>query len=141
MIRPELRNPLASIVPAQPLRYSVTAVTNAPGNSPRVLAQQVAAESTSMQETPLAIDYPNSLYSLSHVALPFPPDDAVYGYLPSVDDFGVRLGAASVRGERGMLVVSMDNFMRATCNPFFDYLLARIDARIDAGLLESLPGP
>jgi hypothetical protein len=32
-----------------------------------------------------------------------------------------------VRGERGALVVSSETLMRATWNPFFDYLLTRID--------------
>ncbi len=131
MIRPELQNPLVGIVPSRPLRYSVTAVTNAPGSSPQAVAQVIDAGSTQMLTLPLNVDYPRELYSLSHVALPFPPYDALYGYLPSADDFGVRLGTASVRGERGMLVVSMDNFMRATFNPFFAYLLARLDARIE----------
>jgi alpha-beta hydrolase superfamily lysophospholipase len=140
MILPELQNPLAGIVPPQPLRFSVTSVTNMPGSSPQAIEQRVAAESTQVRGTPLNVDYPNELYSLSHVALPFPPDDALYGYLPSSEDFGVRLGTAAVRGERGMLIVSMDNLMRATCNPFFDYVLARIDATLPTQQPGSLTG-
>lgn len=71
--------------------------------------------------------YPRELYSLSHVALPFPMHDGLYGMEPDPsEDFGVRLGTVAVRGERGALVVSADTLMRASCNPFFDYLLSRL---------------
>ncbi len=36
-------------------------------------------------------------------------------------------GTVAVRGERGALVVSNETLMRATWNPFLDYLLARIE--------------
>ena len=42
----------------------------------------------------------------------------------------MHLGTVEARGERGSLVVSVDTLMRASSNPFFDYLLARIDAGI-----------
>ena len=65
--------------------------------------------------------------SLSHIALPFPMDDALYGLQPSPDeDFGVNLGAMATRGERGTLLLSIDFLSRMSANPFFPYMLERI---------------
>ena len=43
------------------------------------------------------------------------PDDS--------EDFGVNLGTLAMRGERGMLIVSLDSLTRIASNPFFPYLL------------------
>ena len=47
------------------------------------------------------------------------PDDS--------EDFGVNLGTLAMRGERGMLIVSQDSLTRIASNPFFPYLLGRIE--------------
>lgn len=71
------------------------------------------------------------MYSLSHVALPFPPNDPLYGTEPDAsEDFGVRLGAMAARGERAALVVSLDLLVRMLSNPFFPYMMGRIEAGI-----------
>jgi len=44
----------------------------------------------------------------------------------------VRLGALAVRGERGMLAVGVDFLLRVASNPFFPYVLERIDERLGA---------
>ena len=36
----------------------------------------------------------------------------------------------AVRGERGALIVGADTLMRASSNPFFGYMLERIEAAI-----------
>lgn len=113
------------ILPAAPRRYAVTMVGNAGGGA--VVARRQPAGDAPATETPLGIDWPIDLFSLSHVALPFPPEDGLYGDQPDpADDFGVRLGAIAVRGERGVLTVGLDSLARATWNPFFPYLLDRV---------------
>jgi alpha-beta hydrolase superfamily lysophospholipase len=129
LVRPALVDALSGIVPAAPRVYAVTVVTNALGD---VEAQTILAGSGSLRILPLAVDYPSEVYSLSHVALPFPASDALYGDGPALGDFGVRLGIIAERGERGTLIVNAETLMRASCNPFFDYLISRIDARIPA---------
>jgi hypothetical protein len=64
---------------------------------------------------------------LSHVAIPFPVTDPVYGR----EGFGaqpdtIRLGVLSPRGERAVLTVPSDTLMRLTCNPFYSYLSERM---------------
>jgi alpha-beta hydrolase superfamily lysophospholipase len=74
-------------------------------------------------ERMLGLAFPVDVYSLSHVALPFPCDDPLYGTVPRSDeDYGIRLGTLELRGERGALQVSADQLQRLTCNPFFAYL-------------------
>ncbi|HET7237502.1 MAG TPA: hypothetical protein VFI76_00635, partial [Terrimicrobiaceae bacterium] len=43
------------------------------------------------------------------------------------ENFGVHLGAVAGRGERGTLVVSLDTLFRMSSNPFFPYLMERIE--------------
>jgi hypothetical protein len=69
------------------------------------------------------------IFSLSHVAMPFPVDDPLYGITPDErENYGVRLGRVDPRGERGVLLVSVDDLMRLTSNPFFPYLEERLRA-------------
>ena len=80
-------------------------------------------------ERALGMAFPADVYSLSHVALPFPCDDPLYGTTPRADeDHGIRLGTLVLRGERGALQVSAEQLQRLTCNPFFTYLEERVDA-------------
>ena len=74
------------------------------------------------------------VFSVSHASRPFPPQDGLYGAEPDpADDFGLRLGALALRGERGVLVIGLDSFARVTSNPFFPYLRERVT--------EALPPP
>jgi hypothetical protein len=82
-------------------------------------------------ERPLDLVYPASVFSLSHVALPFPESDGLYGSAPDpAEDFGVRLGAVAARGETGALIVRLDSLLRMSSNPFFPYMIARIEEGI-----------
>ena len=76
------------------------------------------------------------MFSLSHVALPFPADDPLYGYQPNGEEnFGVALGSLAAHGEVGVLIVSLDTLARLTWNPFFPYMLARISEAIGPAMV------
>jgi hypothetical protein len=131
LIRPQNADLPATLLPPAPRNHAVTLVTNAGVEAGRVQARTTAAGATSPEVQPLDAAYPPDFISLSHVALPFPLDDGLYGTHPDpADDFGVQLGNLAVRGERNALVINADGLMRASSNPFFDYLLARIDATL-----------
>ncbi len=84
---------------------------------------------------PLGMAYPSSVYSLSHVALPFPVDDPLYGLQPRMDeDYGIRIGTLVLHGERGALSVAAEQLMRLGSNPFYGYLAGRVDEAIAADL-------
>ncbi|MBR0652817.1 alpha/beta fold hydrolase [Roseomonas terrae] len=114
------------ILPAATRRYAVTVVGN-DGVGVAGVARRIAAGSAVEAVTPLGADWPRAVYSLSHVALPFPASDGLYGGEPDpADAMGVELGAIAVRGERGVLVMDANHFARITWNPFFAYLLDRV---------------
>jgi hypothetical protein len=82
---------------------------------------------------PLGLFYPPDVFSLSHVAVPFPITDSLYGLRPDPEDeFGVSLGSLATRGERGILIVSIDSLLRMASNPFFDFMIGKIEATIPA---------
>ena len=119
------------LLPAAPRHYRTTVVSNADTGSYEVAERVTEAGATAETVRPLGLRYPNDVFSLSHVALPFPEDDPVYGAAPDpAEDFGVNLGGMALRGERGTLVVSLDALGRTSWNPFFPYQIRRIEEGI-----------
>lgn len=127
MLRASSADALERLIPRTPSRFTLTVVANAEvGNADTVVRSTAAGQSGTTSQA-LGIPYPADVFSLSHVALPFPIDDGLYGLTPDpADDFGVSLGNIVVRGERGALVMSLDTIFRVNSNPFFPYLIARI---------------
>jgi alpha-beta hydrolase superfamily lysophospholipase len=62
---------LERIVPPAPRAYALTIVSDAAG---AIVARRTAAGATEEDPTPVAGTWPRGVFSLSHVALPFPPD-------------------------------------------------------------------
>ena len=121
-----------TLLPPAPRGFAVTIVSNRDAGSGEVEARTTAAGSTAATVQPLGLAFPNGVYSLSHVALPFPLGDSLYGLLPDPpDEFGTSLGAIATRGERSVLAVPSDDLARMSCNPFFPYLLQRIEGTVD----------
>ena len=124
---------LSGMLPEPPRRFRTALITNVTADSSEVMERVVEAGAVSEQARRLGLFYPPDVFSLSHVALPFPPSDGLYGFEPDPEeDFGVRLGAVAPRGERAALIVSLDSLLRMSSNPFFPYLIDRIDAGISA---------
>ncbi|MGH6896075.1 MAG: alpha/beta hydrolase [Geminicoccaceae bacterium] len=124
---------LTRLLPAPPRRFRTTIITNATAGSSEVAERVIEAGAATAKERPLGLLYPPGVFSLSHVALPFPSSDGLYGTEPDPDeDFGITLGTIAARGERGALIVSLDSLLRMSSNPFFPYLLARIEEGIGA---------
>ena len=97
-----------------------------------VAAHTVAAGATAVTVEPLGLSWPDGMYSLSHVALPFPADDPIYGGEGNGRESGsISLGRLSLRGEKGALIIPADVLMRVTWNPFFPYLSNRVDRWIE----------
>jgi alpha-beta hydrolase superfamily lysophospholipase len=118
---------LARILPDPPRRFRTTIITNVDAERPDVVERTTEAGADVEQVNELGLVYPFDVYSLSHVALPFPTSDSLYGLQPDPsEDFGIHLGAVAARGERGALIVSMDSLLRMSSNPFFPYLVQRI---------------
>lgn len=116
------------LLPAPPRPYRTTIITNAGIDSPDMVAQVTAPSSTETVTQSIAFQYPAEIFSLSHVALPFPTSDTLYGLHPdSSENYGVHLGAMSVRGEVGFLVIGSDTFLRLSSNPFYALIEQYVD--------------
>ena len=134
LLRSATETVLTRILPPAPRNYRTTIITNASPDSAEVVARVTEAGQTSEQTTPLDLVYPPDVFSLSHVALPFPMSDPLYGMQPdNSEDFGIQLGAMASRGERGALILSLDSLLRVASNPFFPYVVERIEDGIPAG--------
>ncbi|WP_242675111.1 alpha/beta hydrolase [Phytopseudomonas dryadis] len=121
----------ADLLPPAPRRYRTVVVGNTTTQSLDAAARITEAGAQEEQLFPLRLAFPREVFSLSHVALPFPLSDSLYGLQPDeAEDFGVHLGALSVRGERGVLLVSMEALQRVTSNPFYPYLLERLGEHV-----------
>lgn len=118
-----------NFLPTGPRRYATAMVESAGAEGSQI--RRWAAGSATPVTTPLAIPYPRNFYSLSHIALPFPPSDGLYGFDPDpADRQGVQLGAMALRGERGVLVLGMGVLDRASSNPLYEVVRAEIEGAI-----------
>jgi alpha-beta hydrolase superfamily lysophospholipase len=106
--------------------FDLTVVTNESEGSPRVIARTEFQGKEEFSAPTYLEAWPKGIYSLAHVALPFPPDDPVYGGPSASPSTGIRLGNLAPRGERGVLQVSGTDLLRLRWNPFFDFMQSRI---------------
>jgi len=125
---------LDRLAPTAPQAYRFTSIVNAAGDSDATMERSIAPGQLQAKERKLDLSYPAGIFSLSHLAIPIPMDDPLYGMKPDPkrrDEFGFSLGAMAARGERGALVVDQDFLSRLPSNPFFPYLLAKIEEGIE----------
>ena len=113
--------------------YRLTVLRNAAG-TPSLVERSWAPGGTEPRERPLEFVWPPQVFSLSHVALPFPPDDPIYGLAaPPAADGMQSLGALALRGEHGALAISPGDQLRLKSNPFFAYVRERVLGAIGEG--------
>lgn len=115
-----------------PVPYRTTLLTNADETSSQLAEVTRLASATTMTSTPLELTWPRNIFSLSHVALPFAPDDPIYGAEPGNRQYGLSLGRVELRGEKSLLRVSADDYMRLRFNPFFSYVERRVRETVQA---------
>ena len=133
LLRSASETVLSRILAPPPRKFRTVIITNASADTYKVVEKVTEAGAVTEQTTELALAFPPGIFSLSHVALPFPMSDSLYGMEPDKsEDFGVNLGAIQPRGERGVLIVNLDALLRVSSNPFFPYVLGRIDQAIAA---------
>ena len=134
LLRPSSYVALEQLTPTTPQPYRFTAVVNAGDDTDATVEMTIAPGELQAVERPLGLPYPAGIFSLSHLAIPIPPDDPLYGTQPDPSnrlEFGLNLGALDARGERGALIVDQDFLTRLPSNPFFPYLLGRVEEGIE----------
>ena len=109
------------------LPFSVTFVTNESEETRTVVVRRKAPYSADASDPePFDLTWPTGVMSLSHVALPFPPDDPLYGRHPPEEEDVIFLGEMALRGERGLVALPADWLLRMRYNPFYELVERRV---------------
>lgn len=109
---------------SRPFTFSL--VTNENAESRRVVLRQSRPGMGDAILTDLGLAWPDDVYSLSHVAVPFPPEDPLYGGRPSAESPGIHLGNITLRGERGVLQIPASDMLRLRWNPFYSFVETKV---------------
>jgi alpha-beta hydrolase superfamily lysophospholipase len=114
--------------------YTLEVVTNHDLQDDRVVVNRLLPDGTRVQAL-TSLSWPRSLVSLGHVALPFPPDDPVYGFQPGSGRDGIpSLGSWLLRGESGATTVSLAALTRLRSNPFWSLIELQLGEQLAADL-------
>jgi alpha-beta hydrolase superfamily lysophospholipase len=132
VFKPGDRAFLGTLFNQDPRAYRLAIITNANPNTRAAVEESVAPKGHDVVTTPLDLEFPPGVFSLSHIAVPFAIDDPLYGLQPNESEsFGIRLGTLALRGERYALLVPLDQLARIGCNPFYPYLEKRVFSWLD----------
>ena len=83
--------------------YRRVLITNASADTRAVEARTIEPNETSTSHTGLGLSWPQDVFSLTHIAVPFPIDDPLYGIEPPPAPGGaLALGRLSPRGEKSV---------------------------------------
>jgi alpha-beta hydrolase superfamily lysophospholipase len=111
--------------------FSVEVVGNTNDKTEKVsIRRREAGQAGVDLQKSTGLAWPPHVYSLSHVALPFPPEDPVYGGAQAGESPGIQLGKLALRGEKGVLQISGTDMLRLRWNPFYPYIEDRVVAMV-----------
>ena len=120
------RDVIAALLDKPILSYRLSLISNESASSRKVALYQRYTGSSEKTVFPLSLAWPAGVYSLSHVALPFAPDDPLYGGDDAEKSPGINIGNVVLRGEKGVLRINPASLLRLHWNPFYDYLEQRV---------------
>ena len=107
-------------------KFKLTLLSNESDENEHVIAASRMPGSSKVETCDTDLLWPQHVYSLSHVALPFSPGDPVYGGAEAGPSPGIDLGNLAMRGEKGVLRVPPADMLRLRHNPFHSYLENRM---------------
>ena len=106
--------------------FTLSVVTNKNPRSHNVIVRSQRPGERLPSDLDIGLSWPKDLYSLAHVALPFPSHDTLYGGIPDGKSPGIQLGDIALRGERGVLQIPAADMLRLRWNPFYPYIEERV---------------
>jgi len=121
---------MAGLLTDKTFPFRLTMITNASPESVDVVARTKEPFTDEVKVVGLAQSWPPNVYSLAHVAIPFPPTDPLYG--PIGVDGRVQLGNLAPRGEKHVLKISAADLLRLRYNPFHEYMIQRVVEMIES---------
>ena len=125
MLKSDPKVNLDKIINNSSNHFTFSLVTNDNENSEQVIIRTRKPGQTEITRTELDLTWPGDVFSLGHIALPFPEQDPLYGAGQEKGNSELQLGSLAVRGERGMLLVPASDMLRIHWNPFYPYLEQR----------------
>src|SRR6185436_3050640 len=105
LLLPGARLPAERLLTEPGLPFDVTLLTNAGPDSRALVARRRAAMQAEVIDEPTGLEWPAGIFSLSHLALPVPPDDPIYGATRPEHPTRIYLGRVELLGENGLLAV------------------------------------
>ncbi|NJD32868.1 MAG: alpha/beta fold hydrolase, partial [Gammaproteobacteria bacterium] len=82
LLRPSSYMALQQLTPTTPQAYRFTAVVNAGDDTAAAVERSIAPGELQATQRDIGLTYPPGIFSLSHLAIPIPPDDPLYGIQP-----------------------------------------------------------
>jgi alpha-beta hydrolase superfamily lysophospholipase len=134
LIVPGPRRAFDQMASAPALPFRLTVVGNRSSDSLDVVEWTREPGSRDALPKPTGLAWPDTVFSLGHLAVPTPTDDPMYGLTPrnTPDGLALPLGRGAPSGEAGALVLPLGQFARLRSNPFCPMILDRIDAAVNA---------
>jgi len=120
--------------------YTLEVVTNTNSKDRRVSVRHMTPDGgLSVRDT--ALEWPETLVSVGHVALPFPPNDPAYGVIPGSGRNGLpSIGTWLYRGESGAVTVDLGSLTRPRSNPFWALIDEDVSVVVDADRIDRPKG-
>ncbi len=106
--------------------FELTLLSNRDQSDQELVAFSRMPGSSDVEICDTDLEWPADVYSLSHIALPFPPDDPVYGGDTALPSPGIQLGSLAKRGEKNVLRIPAPDMLRLRHNPFYSYQEQRL---------------
>ena len=125
MLSTDVSSAFTAITADKARAFTFSLVTNRDAETEEVVSKTWPIGVADAQVTDLGLTWPQRVFSLSHVALPFPESDPVYGGPAAEESPGIAVGNVNLRGERGVLQIPMGALMRLRWNPFYPYVEQR----------------
>ncbi len=112
-------------------KYAISVVTNRDDQDLAAVVHQRLPMSDVITTGDLGTSWPREVYSLAHIAIPFPADDPLYGVGTRNSANALNLGHSVLRGEKGRLKIPDSAMTRQRWNPFYRYMEKRILELVD----------
>jgi alpha-beta hydrolase superfamily lysophospholipase len=127
LLRPDSRDPAERLLHSPAWPFDATLLTNESPESHALVALRRSAGESTVRSEPTDLAWPRGVFALSHVALPVPPDDPIYGAEPPSTRKTLYLGKVELLGEQGLLAIPPNAMVRLRFNPFFSYVWERAE--------------
>ena len=125
ILKDDPHDELSALLDVGDLPYALSVLTNESEESRRVVLQHKPAGPSGVSVRELEWEWPEQVFSLAHVALPFSIRDPLYGD-GGEESPGIHIGSVALRGEHGVLQIPAADMLRQRWNPFHPYVEQRL---------------